>query len=150
MTARPCRPPSLRMNHAPRSISIEGPLRSPAKRNEVWYKAHCRCPLGDGRGYGNLTLVLRVRPGSRFADWLKRRLPMMQAIIIGDVVHIPSDQRITPRLLEHEAMHAWQYLVRCRGSVLWYMAGYFLLLAKYGYHRHPWEREAYGLHASTT
>lgn len=138
------------MNHAPRSISIEGPMRSPDRRDEVWYKAHCRCPLGDGRGYGHMTLVLRVVPGSRFADWLKRRLPAMQAIIIGDRVHIPSDQIITRHLLEHEAMHAWQYLVRCRGSILRYMVAYSILLAKHGYHRHPWEREAYRLHATTT
>lgn len=131
----------------PRSISVEGPIS--ARHGVMFYRAHCRIPQGEGRGYRNGTLMFRVMPGSRIANLLARRIPGLNAVCFGDRVHVPSSVRISNRLLEHEAMHVWQYLVRCRGSMLRYLVGYLYHLVRRGYLAHPWEIEARSIHGNT-
>lgn len=124
----------------PASISIDGPVR--AKNGEALYLAVCRVPRADRYGFATVKLGMRVRPGSWLANRLQRRLPTLQALCLGDVIHVPSSVRISKALLQHEAMHVWQFMARCRGSLTAYLFGYFYLLVRHGYARHPWEREA--------
>lgn len=128
------------MIYAPRQITIEGPLAT--RHGEALYHAICRVSRYDSRGYENVRLAFRVVPASRLANFLQRRMPTLQGVTLGDRVHIPSNVLISRSLLEHEAVHVWQYMVRCQGSFVRFLVGYFYLLLRRGYAAHPWEIEA--------
>lgn len=127
-------------SRAPYTVTVEGPVA--AANGVAWYDARCRVPTDHHLVFSNYVVRMGVVPGSPLANWLQRRIPALQAICLADKVHVPSNVRISTHLLRHEAVHVWQYLIRCRGSWLRYLIGYFYLLARFGYTNHPWEREA--------